>query len=125
MKAYQRATASYDAHEEALVEAITRAMFEASVIGEPPVPVLRIGELTDASLNVLAATLALSSELARSPAAIRKTTDILRRRLPKRVANARGNSDFQDFKNHCFRHDDPDRPPERRSGGRLPLRRHA
>ena len=96
----ERARAGYDdAHEEALVEAITRAVFAASVISEPPVTVLRTGELTNA----------LSPSAVRSPAAIRKTTNSLWRWLLKRVAAARANADFGDFESNCFRHDDSER----------------
>ena len=107
---FERARAGYDdAHEEALVEAITRAVFAASVISEPPVTVLRTGELTNALLTVLATAIALSPSAVRSPAAIRKTTNSLWRRLLKRVAAARANADFGDFESNCFRHDDSER----------------
>ena len=107
---FERARAGYDdAHEEALVEAITRAVFAASVIGEPPVTVLRTGELTNALRTGVATAIALSPSAVRSPAAIRKTTNSLWRRLLKRVAAARANADFGDFESNCFRHDDSER----------------
>jgi hypothetical protein len=110
MNAFARAQAGYDdKHEKAPVEAVIRAVVEVSLISEPPVLVLRTGELTSTLVSVLAASLALSPSAARSPAAIRKVTDTLRRRLLKRVAAARADPDFSDFEARAFRPDDAKR----------------
>lgn len=110
MNAFERAITAYDdAHERALVESVTRAIVDASLISESPLLVLRTGELTSALLIVLAAAIALSPEAARSSAAIRKTTDELRRRLKKCVAVARAHPDFREFEARSFRQDDAKR----------------
>jgi hypothetical protein len=83
------------------VKVIMRGVVEASQIGEPPVLVLRSGELTSALLTILATAIALSPESVRSPAAIRKVTEALRRHLQERVAVARASLDFLDFESHC------------------------
>jgi anaerobic glycerol-3-phosphate dehydrogenase len=108
--ALDRAHAGYDpTHREALTEAILRAIADASIINEPRVLCLRTGELTDALVDVLAAAIAMSPEAIRSPAAIRKLTDELRRRSIKKVAEAGSNPDFQDFERRIFRNDDEKR----------------
>jgi hypothetical protein len=70
---------------------------------------IRTGELTDALTNVLAAAIAMSPSAVRSPASIRKITNELRRRITRKVAEARTNSNFQDFERHAFGDDDATR----------------
>jgi hypothetical protein len=98
---YARAAAGYDdEHEAALVEAIMAAIAQASVVADANALVLRTGETASALLTVLAATLALSPEAVRSPTAIRKLTDEIRRRLLLRVTRAQAEADA--FRARCF-----------------------
>jgi hypothetical protein len=107
---FERAASGYDEEfERLLVAEIMRAITEASIVAEPRCMVLRTGEMTAALLTVLASAIALSPSAVRSPTAIRQICDQLRRRLIKRVANARANSDFRDFEARIFRSDDKDR----------------
>jgi hypothetical protein len=107
---YERAAEGYDeAHEEALVAAITKAIGEASMVTDPPCLVLRTGELVSALTSVLATALALSPERVRSPTAIRKTLDKVRQRLIRRVAVARANAELRDLEARIFRGDDRER----------------
>ena len=76
MNALERAPTDYEEkHEKAVIEAIMRIVADAPLISEPPLSVLRTGELASALLTVLAAAIALSPEAVCSLATIRKTTD--------------------------------------------------
>jgi hypothetical protein len=111
MNAFEKAQFGYDrAHEQALVDAIVRAIIEKSYIGEPP-PVLciRTGELASALTTVLAMALALSPAAVRSPATIRKLTDRLRQRLIKSSAAMASDPATRDFLARAFRNDDSER----------------
>jgi hypothetical protein len=77
-----------EAHEHAVLDAIIEAIAKSSLISEPPVLCFRTGEIAVALTSALVLTLAMSTSTARSPVAIRKRTDDLRRRLIKGVANA-------------------------------------
>jgi hypothetical protein len=100
---FARATLEYDAeHEQALLTAITTAIFEASVVSDANAIVIRTGEATQALLTALACILAMSPSATRSPAAIRKTVDNLGKRLRKRVANAEQSPDLGDFVRRSF-----------------------
>jgi hypothetical protein len=66
--------------------------------------VLRNGETASALLTVLAATLAMSPAACRSPSAVRKLTDEIRRRLLLRVN--RGKADADAFRARVFTSDD-------------------
>ena len=104
---YARAAAGYDADfERKLIEAITTAIGEASIITDANVMAIRTGETASALLSVLAAVLAMSPAVTRSPTAIRKTIDELGKRLRRRVAQAERNADMQDFLRRVFRGDD-------------------
>jgi hypothetical protein len=110
MTTYQRAESGYDeAHERALVDAITAAIADASMVSDPPVMVIRTGELTSALLTCLANAIALSPSAVRSPTAIRKRIEELQRRLLRHVAAARASADFLDLEARFFRSDDKDR----------------
>jgi hypothetical protein len=110
MSKLEHAMAGYDdAHEQALVDAITKAIADTSLIPEPPVLCLRTGETARALMRVLVLTLAMSPSSTRSPGAIRKLTDELRRRLIKGAAEARQNPLVNDFVARAFRDDDHER----------------
>jgi hypothetical protein len=103
-------TSGYDeAHERALVDAITTAITNASMVSDPRCMVLRTGEVTAALLTCLASAIALSPSAVRSPTAIRQICGQLRRRLIKRVGDARADADFRDLEAGMFRSDDKDR----------------
>jgi hypothetical protein len=98
-----RAAAGYDeAHERALVEAIVEAIGQASMISDCNAMVLRTGECASALLTLLAAVLAMSPTVTRSPAATRRTMDELHRRLRRRLADAERDPTMQDFVRQCF-----------------------
>jgi hypothetical protein len=63
----------------------------------------RTGETISALLTVLAATIALTPNAARSPTQIRKLADELHKRLRKRVAIAENGTEFQNFVCSVFR----------------------
>jgi hypothetical protein len=101
---YARAALEYDReHEQALLEAITKAIFEASMVSDCNAVVIRTGEAAEALLTVLAGTLAMSPSVTRSPTAIRKTIDELGKRLRRKVAAAEQCADLQDFVRRMFR----------------------
>jgi hypothetical protein len=106
----ERASAGYDeAHERALVAAITNAIFQTSLTTDGAVLALRTGEVASALLTCLAGTIALSPAAVRSPISMRKTVDELGRRLRRRVANAATDPVFADFLARCFRDGDRER----------------
>jgi hypothetical protein len=110
MNRYERATAGYDeAHEQALVDAIIETIAKASLISEPPVLCLRTGEIASALTRTLALILAISPSAVRSPHAIRKMSEEMRRRLTKDAANAARNPEVNDFVARAFRNDDRER----------------
>src|SRR5262245_54474161 len=99
---YARAFAGYDPdHERALVDAIGRAIAEASILRgcgcDCDVTLIRSGETTSALLTVLATILAMTPSVTRSPTAQRRMIEELRKRLRKRVAAAERDRDVQDF----------------------------
>jgi len=103
---YARAAAGYDDEfEEHLVDVITTAIAEASMVTDAQVMMLRTGETASALLTVLASVLALSPAAVRSPTALRKTVDELGKRLRRRVAGVQGEADA--FRRRCFNSDDP------------------
>ena len=86
---FARATLEYDkAHERALLEAITRAIFESSTVSDANAIVIRTAEAAEALLTVLAGILAMSPSATRSPTAIRRTIDDLGKRLRRQIAAA-------------------------------------
>jgi hypothetical protein len=100
---YDRATSAYDKnHERALLEAITRAIFESSTVSDTNAIVIRTGEAAEALLTVLAGILAMSSSAKRSPTPIRKTIDDLGKRLRRQIAAAEQNADIQEFVRRTF-----------------------
>lgn len=100
---FARATLEYDeAHERALLEAITQAIFETSRVSDCNAVVIRTGEAAQALLTALACVLAMSPSVTRSPAAIRKTIDDLGKRLRRRVASAEQSPDLKNFVRRSF-----------------------
>jgi hypothetical protein len=100
---YVRAVHEYDEeHERVLVEAILRAIFDASHVSDLDCIVLRTGELTSALLSALAATIAMSPSATRSPTSIRKTIDDLSKRLRRRIASAEENEVLQELMRRKF-----------------------
>jgi hypothetical protein len=100
---FARATLEYDSeHEQALAEAIARAIFETSMVSDCNAAVIRTAEIASALLTALAATLAMSPSASRSPATIRRTCDDLHKRLRRRVASAEQNPDLEDFVRQSF-----------------------
>ena len=85
---YARASLKYDEeHEKALLQAITEAIFETSIVSDCNVCAIRTGEATEALLTIFSgkAVLAMSPSASRSPTAIRKTIDELGKRLRRKV----------------------------------------
>ena len=104
---YDRATSAYDKdHERALMEAITRAIFESSTVSDTNATVIRTGEAAEALLTVLAGILAMSPAATRSPTAIRRTIDDLGKRLRRQIAAAEASEDLQEFISRTFRGND-------------------
>ena len=104
---FARATLEYDKdHEHALLEAITRAIFELSTVSDANAIVIRTGEAAEALLTVLAGILAMSPSATRSPTAIRRTVDDLGKRLRRQIAAAEASEDLQDFIRRTFRGND-------------------
>jgi len=103
-RTYTRAVDSgYDAeHERALVDAIVKAITDTSMVVDTNALVLRTGETASALLTCLAGTLALSPAATRSPTAIRKTVEELRKRLQRRIAAADADPTVQDFIRRAF-----------------------
>ena len=100
---FARATLEYDkAHECALMEAITRAIFESSTVSDANAIVIRTSEAAEALLTVLAGILAMSPSATRSPTAIRRTVDDLGKRLRRQIAAAEQNADIQEFFRRTF-----------------------
>jgi hypothetical protein len=110
MNAFERAQMGYDeAHEQALLDAIIEVIADTSFIGEPPVLCLRTGEIAIALTRALALILAISPSAARSPDAIGKLTEEMRRRLVKGAAIAARDPALNDFVARAFRDDDRER----------------
>ena len=100
---FARATNAYDhEHEQALIEAITTALFDASKVSDCNAIVLRTGEAASALLTVLAGTLAMSPSATRSPTAIRKLGGDIVKRLRRKVAVAEQSPDLKDFVRRSF-----------------------
>ena len=72
---YAKAVLEYDeAHEQALMEAVTAAIFDASKVSDCNAIIIRTGEAAEALLTVLAGVLAMSPSVTRSPTAIRQAS---------------------------------------------------
>jgi len=98
-----RATLEYDPeHEAALMQAVTAAIFEASMVSDANAIVVRTGEAANALMTVLAGVLAMSPSVTRSPTAIRQTTKEIGKRLRRKVSAAEQNEDVQDFVRRVF-----------------------
>ena len=101
---YAKAVAGYDsAHERALLEAITKAIFDTSLCSDANVCAIRTGELCNALLTALASAMAMSPAVTRSPTQTRKTVDELHRRLRRRIVAAEADPEVQDFLRRMFR----------------------
>jgi hypothetical protein len=101
---FAKATLEYDhAHERALIEAIATAIFEASMVTDVNAAVIRTGEAARALTNSLAMVLALSPSVARSPTALRKTSDEIGKVLRRYVAEAERDDLAQGFLRRTFR----------------------
>ena len=101
---FARATAGYDTeHERALMESITAAIFEASMVSDANAIVVRTAETAEAVLTVLAGILAMSPAVTRSPTALRSHIDELGKRLHRKVSAAEQDSDLQEFLRQTFR----------------------
>ena len=104
---YDRATSAYDKdHERALMEAITRAIFETSAVSDANAIVIRTAECRRGPADVLAGILAMSPAATRSPTAIRRTIDDLGKRLRRQIAAAEASEDLQEFISRTFRGND-------------------
>jgi hypothetical protein len=101
---YDRTTSAYDKdHERALMEAITRTIFETSAADAI---VIRTAECAQAPVIVLAGVLAMSPAATPSPTAIRRTIDDLGKRLRRQIAAAEASEDLQEFISRTFRGND-------------------
>ena len=101
---YARAALEYDEeHERALLQAITQAIFETSIVSDCNVCAIRTGEAAEALLTVLASVLAMSPSASRSPTAIRKTIDELGKRLRRKVSAAEQCAELQELLRRTFR----------------------
>ena len=104
---YDRATSAYDKdHERALMEAITRTIFETSAVSDADAIVIRTAGCTQALVIVLAGVLAMSTAATRSPTAIRRTIDDLGKRPRRQIAAAEASEDLQEFISRTFRGND-------------------
>jgi hypothetical protein len=104
---YDRATSAYDKdHERALMEAITRTIFETSAVSDADAIVIRTAECAQALVIVLAGVLAMSPAATPSPTAIRRTIDDLGKRLHRQIAAAEASEDLQEFISRTFRGND-------------------
>ena len=102
---YDRATSAYDKdHERALMEAITRKIFETSAVSDADAIVIRTAECAQALVIVLAGVLAISP--AATPSPIRRTIDDLGKRLRRQIAAAEASEDLQEFISRTFRGND-------------------
>ena len=100
---YDRATSAYDKdHERALVEAITRTIFETSAVSDADAIVIRTAECAQALVIVLAGVFAMSPAATSSPTAIRRTIDDLGKRRRRQIAAAEQNADIQEFVRRTF-----------------------
>jgi len=101
---YDRATSAYDkGHERALMEAITRTVFETSAVSDADAIVIRTAECAQAPAIVLAGVLAMSPAATPSPTAIRRTIDDLGKRLRRQIAAAEASEYLQEFISRAFR----------------------
>ena len=104
---YDRAPSAYDkGHERALMEAITRAIFESSTVSDANAIVIRTAETAEALLTVLAGILAISLAATRSPTTIRRTIDDLGKRLRRQISAAEASEDLQEFISRTSRGND-------------------
>ena len=101
---YAKATLEYDtAHQQALMDAVTAAIFDASKVSDCNAVIIRTGEAAEALLTVLAGVLAMSPAVTRSPTAIREAVDHLGKRLRKKVAAAEQSAELSEFMRRTFR----------------------
>ena len=101
------AQTTYDKdHERALMEAITRTIFETSAVSDADAIVIRTAECTQALVIVLAGVLAMSPAATRSPTAIRRTIHDLGKRLRRQIAVTEASEDLQEFISRTFRGND-------------------
>jgi hypothetical protein len=101
--AFERAMSGYNAeYEQGLVDAIMRAIADASKVTDADAAVLRTGETASALLTCLAVVLAMSPAAVRSPSAVRQTLDALGKRLRGRLATSEHSPGFPDFMRHAF-----------------------
>jgi hypothetical protein len=104
---YDRATSAYDKdHERALMEAITRTIFETSAVSDADAIFIRTAECAQALVIVLDGVLAMSPAATRSPTAIRRTIDDLGKRLRRQIAVTEASEDLQEFISWTFRGND-------------------
>ena len=104
---YDRTTSAYDKdHERALMEAITRTIFETSVVSDADAIVIRTAECAQALVIVLAGVLAMSPAATRSPTAIRRSIGDLGKRLRRKTAVTEASDDPQEFISRTFRGND-------------------
>jgi hypothetical protein len=104
---FERATLEYDkAHDRALMEAVTRTIFETSTVSDADAIVIRTAECAQALVIMLAGVLEMSPAATRSPTAIRRTIDDLGKRLRRQIAAAEGSEDLQEFIRRTFRGND-------------------
>ena len=102
-----RAISAHDKdHERALMEAITRTIFETSAISDADAIVIRTAKCAQALVIVLADVLAMSPAATRSPTAIRRTFDDLGKRLRRQIAVTEASEDLQEFISRTFRDND-------------------
>jgi hypothetical protein len=104
---FERARRGYDEERErALVEAVTKAIFDTYYCTDARVVALRTGEAASALLTVLASILAMSPAATRSPTAMRNMLDELGKRLRRRLADAEQSEEMEDFLRRVFRSTD-------------------
>ena len=98
---YARTAQSYDPQfEAALVETISDAIINASLITDSNVLAIRTGESIRALSVVMASMIALSPAL-RSPTARPKAIDEIAKHIRRQVAAARSDPDIADFARRC------------------------
>ena len=103
---YDRATSAYDKdHERALLEAITRTIFETSAVSDADA-VVRTGEIAAVLITALACTLAPSPSATRTSAAIRKVVEDIGKSLRRLVASIEEIVGIQEFLTQSFSGDD-------------------
>jgi len=101
-----RAISGHDKdHERALMEAITRTIFETSAVSDADAIFIRTAECAQALVIVLDGVLAMSPAATRSTA-IRRSIDDLGKRLRRKLAVTEASEDLQEFISRTFRGND-------------------